>query len=123
MIRNEKSNPFYTTDFICSLFEEEGGDLFDVRQAILGHLQQGGNPSPFDRIQATRLTTRCIEFLVDEVGKPSPLVVSVGLQVGKVRLTNLETLPNLIDEEFQRPVEQWWLKLLDIAKVMAQPGA
>ena len=38
-----------------ALFEREGGDLFDVREAVLGHVQQGGNPSPFDRIQATRL--------------------------------------------------------------------
>ena len=46
MIRNEYANQIYTTPFMCALFEEEGGDLFDVRQAILGHLQQGGDPSP-----------------------------------------------------------------------------
>jgi 6-phosphofructokinase len=51
LIRNEDANPFYTTAFMCALFEQEGGDLFDVRQAILGHLQQGGDPSPFDRIE------------------------------------------------------------------------
>lgn len=50
IIRNEWANRVYTTSFMCSLFEEEGQDLFDVRQSILGHLQQGGNPSPFDRI-------------------------------------------------------------------------
>lgn len=122
MIRNEKANQFYTTDFICSLFEEEGGDLFDVRQAILGHLQQGGNPSPFDRIQATRFTTRCLEVLNEEIGKASPLVAGVGLQAGKMRLTKLENLPVLMEQELQRPRNQWWLKLLPIAKIMAQPG-
>ena len=40
MIRNENVDPFYTTSFISSLFEKEGGDLFDVRQSILGHVQQ-----------------------------------------------------------------------------------
>ena len=49
---------------MCALFEEEGGDLFDVRQAILGHLQEGGDPSPFDRILATRLADECVSFLV-----------------------------------------------------------
>ena len=68
MIRNEYANPVYTTPFMCALFEEEGGDLFDVRQAILGHLQQGGDPSPFDRIQATRLATRCIDYLIEQAG-------------------------------------------------------
>ena len=57
MIRNEAANPVYTTQFMCALFEEEGREVFDVRPAILGHLQQGGDPSPFDRIQATRLAS------------------------------------------------------------------
>ena len=55
VIRSEYANSVYTTQFICSLYEEEGRDTFDVRPAILGHLQQGGDPSAFDRIQATRL--------------------------------------------------------------------
>ena len=69
VIRNEKANPLYTTSFMSALFEEEGQDLFDVRSAILGHMQQGGNPSPFDRIQATRLATRCVEFLSERSRK------------------------------------------------------
>ena len=66
LIRNEQANEVYTTGFMCALFEEEGHDLFDVRQAILGHLQQGGAPSPFDRIQATRLANRCIDYLIEQ---------------------------------------------------------
>src|SRR5690606_32923589 len=67
MIRSEDANQVYTTPFMVALFEEEGAEQFDVRQAILGHLQQGGNPSPFDRIQATRLATRCIDYLIEQV--------------------------------------------------------
>jgi len=66
MIRNEQANSVYTTAFMCALFEEEGGDLFDVRQSILGHMQQGGTPSPFDRNMATRLATRCINYLIEQ---------------------------------------------------------
>ncbi len=66
MIRNEQANACYTTQFMVSLFEEEGGAHFDVRQAILGHLQQGGDPSPFDRIHATRLAKLCIDRLAAE---------------------------------------------------------
>ena len=69
LIRNEDANPFYTTPFMCALFEQEGGDLFDVRQAILGHLQQGGDPSPFDRILATRMAAESVDFLIAEAGK------------------------------------------------------
>jgi 6-phosphofructokinase 1 len=122
MVRNENVDPLYTTDFMRALFEKEGGDLFDVRQAILGHVQQGGDPSPFDRNQATRLAAGCIAFLIEEAGKPSPAAAAIGLQHGAVKFTNLEDLPKLMDREFQRPRDQWWLELRPIARVMAQPG-
>ena len=35
-------------------------------------LQQGGNPSPFNRIQAMRLTRLAVDFLVAEAGTDSP---------------------------------------------------
>ncbi len=122
LIRNEYANPLYTTDFMCSLFEQEGGDLFDVRPVILGHLQQGGDPSPFDRIQATRLAKRCVEFLIEEGGKASSAAAFIGLQAGRVHISNLEDLPRLANLDLQRPKSQWWLELRPIAKVMAQPG-
>ena len=66
MIRSEHADAVYTTDFIKALFEREGEGLFDVRGAILGHVQQGGNPSPFDRIQATRLAAESVKHLIDQ---------------------------------------------------------
>jgi 6-phosphofructokinase 1 len=122
MIRNEHADPLYSTDFMCALFEKEGGDLFDVRQAILGHMQQGGNPSPFDRIQAIRLAANCVDFLIAEAGKPAPASAAIGLQGGLVRFTGLEDLPRLTAKEFRRPKDQWWLELRHIARIMAQPG-
>lgn len=58
VVRNEKASDYYTADSLCKIFEEEGGDLFDVRPAIIGHSQQGGSPSPFDRTHAVRLVSR-----------------------------------------------------------------
>ena len=124
MIRNEHANLLYTTNFMCALFEEEGGNLFDVRQSILGHMQQGGDPTPFDRIQAIRLATKCVEFLIEEVeaNKDPAGGALVGLQAGKVQFSNLEDFPRMVDQEYQRPKAQWWLELRSIAKVLAQPG-
>jgi 6-phosphofructokinase 1 len=122
MIRNEMANETYTTDFMCSLFEEEGGHLFDVRQAILGHIQQGGNPTPFDRIMATRLASKCIEFLEENIPLAEPISASIGLQNGKIGFTNFEDIPRLMDRKYRRPKKQWWLGLRPIAKVLAQPG-
>jgi 6-phosphofructokinase 1 len=122
MIRNENVNPLYTTAFMYALFEEEGHELFDVRQAILGHLQQGGNPSPFDRIQATRLAARCIEHLTDTAGEPNPPVQFVGLEGGAITFYNIEEIPRMADTTFSRPKQQWWLELREVARVLSKPG-
>jgi 6-phosphofructokinase 1 len=120
MIRNEKANPLYTAEFISALFEEEGENLFDVRQAILGHLQQGGDPSPFDRIQATRLAARCVTFLIEEAMKGSAKAALMGLQNGHVTIHDLSEFPTLADLAHLRPKEQWWLDLRPIARLMAE---
>ncbi|HSJ53684.1 MAG TPA: 6-phosphofructokinase, partial [Anaerolineae bacterium] len=122
MIRNENADAFYTTPFLVALFEKEGGALFDVRQAILGHVQQGGNPSPFDRIQATRLAAKCIDFLIEEAGKDQPAGAFSGLQEGRVHFVSLEDYPRLLAKNAQRPIVQWWLEWRPIAQLMAQPG-
>ncbi|NDJ60368.1 MAG: 6-phosphofructokinase [Chloroflexi bacterium] len=119
IIRNEEVDRFYTTEFICSLFEKEGGDLFDVRQAVLGHVQQGGNPSPFDRIQATRMAARCIEYLQQTTDAASQPAVCIGLQSGRLMFTDLAEMPNLVDWQYQRPKSQWWLNRTAIAFEMS----
>ncbi len=121
VIRNEYANTVYTTDFICSLFEEEGKDVFDVRPAILGHLQQGGDPSPFDRIQATRLARLCLEYLIDKCDQGSSDSAFIGLQNGKIVFHDMRDFDRMADLKLQRPKEQWWLNLKGIANLMAKP--
>lgn len=120
LIRNEFANPLYTTAFMSALFEEEGKGLFDVREAILGHLQQGGNPSPFDRIQATRLAARCVEFLSDEVTRHSASGAFIGIKGGRVEIFDIGDMPSMGDPALQRPIEEWWLALRPIARLLAR---
>jgi 6-phosphofructokinase 1 len=122
MIRNEGANACYDTQFMVSLFEEEGSEFFDVRQAILGHLQQGGNPSPFDRILATRLAKRCVERLIDEAEAGTDAALAIGLNDGIIEFSELEALRRQVDAEHQRPKSQWWMDLRPIARVLAQSG-
>jgi 6-phosphofructokinase 1 len=119
VIRNENANPLYTTAFMCSLFEEEGGGRFDVRQSILGHIQQGGDPTPFDRIQATRLAARCVGFLSEELARKTATAAFIGLRGGRVEIISLAELPRLMDTRYRRPKEQWWMDLRPIAKALA----
>ncbi len=120
LIRNEQANEVYTTGFMCSLFEEEGHDLFDVRQAILGHLQQGGAPSPFDRIQATRLAKRCIEYLIEQSEAETNQSAFIGLQGKEIKFHDLQDFPRMANLDMKRPKEQWWMNLRQIASEMSQ---
>jgi 6-phosphofructokinase 1 len=119
VIRNENANEVYSTGFMRSLFEEEGGELFSVRQAILGHQQQGGDPSPYDRILATRLATHCIRRLVEQAAEPVPEASFIGIEAGAIRFTHFQDFPRLVDEAHQRPRDQWWMGLRTIAAALA----
>jgi 6-phosphofructokinase 1 len=122
VVRAEEANPLYTTPFMYALFEQEGGDLFDVRQAILGHLQQGGDPSPFDRILATRFAAECVAYLVGQAKSGTSDSAFIGVREGKVTVTPIEDLPRLMDMENERPRDQWWRALAPLARLLAQPG-
>ena len=122
MIRGENANDIYTTSFMCALFEEEGRDLFDVRPAILGHQQQGGDPSPFDRIQATRLGRLSIEYLIESCEKGRQDSTFVGLMNGKYQFHDMRDFTRMVDLDYQRPINQWWMELRDIARLLAKIG-
>jgi len=118
VIRSEHADPVYTTDFITSVFEKEGGDLFDARTAILGHVQEGGDPSPFDRVQATGLTAHCIEYLAEQLESGGRASAMIGFQSGRLQFTDLTSYPRLIEEDAHRPREQRWLNLIPLAETM-----
>jgi len=122
IIRNEDANPTYDTTFMSSLFEEESGGAFAVRESILGHLQQGGDPSPFDRIQATKLGRRCVGFLVEQALDNRSEGSFIGMMAGKVQFHPLEDLPRMMDEPNRRPKTQWWLVLRAINNALARSG-
>jgi 6-phosphofructokinase 1 len=119
VIRNEYANDVYDTQFIAKLYEEEGGDVFDVREAILGHLQQGGDPSPFDRSIATRLASRGMEMLVNNVNGKEPESKAIGLQGGHIISIDIEDMPKHVDMKYHRPKHPWWHRLKEIFEVFA----
>jgi len=122
MIRSEHANDVYDTAFMCALFEEEGGGLFDVRQSILGHLQQGGDPSPFDRIQATRFARLCIRRLAGHAAAGQAPAEFIGMKSGSVEFGSLEDYPRLIDAANRRPKQQWWLGIRKINETLSRPA-
>ena len=122
MIRSEHANDVYDTAFMCALFEEEGGGLFDVRQSILGHLQQGGDPSPFDRIHATRLARLGIRRIAERAAAGQPAAEFIGMKSGAVEFGSLEDYPRLIDAANRRPRQQWWMEVRTINEALSRPA-
>lgn len=57
----------------------------EVRVTVLGHVQRGGSPSPFDRILATRFGVRAVDLVArGEFGR------MVCLRAGKIESVSLE---------------------------------
>ena len=122
IIRNENASPVFTTDFLRRLFEEEGKDLFDSRQAILGHLQQGGDPTPFDRIVAIRSAARAVEVLLEESAKEEPAACYLGFQAGRLTTFSISGLPSKVEDEFERAKEPWWRAVEPVVRLLGQSG-
>ncbi|PIA13876.1 6-phosphofructokinase [Coemansia reversa NRRL 1564] len=60
---NEKASPIYSTDMIANIYDAESGGFYGARTAVLGHLQQGGTPSPLDRCRANTMAIDAINWL------------------------------------------------------------
>ncbi len=118
-IRNEEANPLYTTDFLARLLEQEGQGIYDVRQGILGHIQQGGSPTPFDRLLAVRLVSRALRVLGEQLEAGTADCFAVGLMKSKMALTPLAHLNEAMDLRFRRPKDQWWLSLRPVVRAVA----
>jgi 6-phosphofructokinase 1 len=118
-VLNEKASPMYTSEFLCRLFEQESQGLFDAREVVLGQTQQGGAPTPFDRILATRLAAHSIDWLIDQIDSARAGGAVIGLHERGVRIVPLRDTEELADWEHRRPMNQWWLQLRPIINVLA----
>ncbi|MGC3953736.1 MAG: 6-phosphofructokinase [Propionicimonas sp.] len=120
-VRNEEANPLYTTDFIARVLEEEGRGRYDVRQAVLGHVQQGGSPTPADRLLAARLVSHALHALDDQFAAGTAEGEYLGLADGAIHRYPITHLNDGLDLEFRRPRNQWWLALRPVMAAVAEP--
>ncbi|XP_077304848.1 ATP-dependent 6-phosphofructokinase, liver type [Lithobates pipiens] len=129
VLRNEKCHDYYTTEFLHNLYSSEGKGIFDCRTNVLGHLQQGGSPTPFDRNYGTKLGVKAVQWISEKLRESyrrgrvfanSPDSASViGLKKKVVAFTSVCELKKVTDFEHRMPKEQWWLKLRLLLKMLA----
>uniref|UniRef100_A0A8D1U3F7 6-phosphofructokinase n=1 Tax=Sus scrofa TaxID=9823 RepID=A0A8D1U3F7_PIG len=129
VLGNESCSENYTTDFIYQLYSEEGRGVFDCRKNVLGHMQQGGAPSPFDRNFGTKISARAMQWisskLKESLGKGKRFVSDDSICVLGISKRNLVFQPvaelkKETDFEHRIPKEQWWLKLRPLMKILAK---
>uniref|UniRef100_A0A5F8HJU0 ATP-dependent 6-phosphofructokinase n=1 Tax=Monodelphis domestica TaxID=13616 RepID=A0A5F8HJU0_MONDO len=130
VLRNENCNENYTTDFIYQLYSEEGKGVFDCRKNVLGHMQQGGAPSPFDRNFATKISAKAMQWLTKKLqdnfqdGKvfvnDDDSVCLLGMRTRTLLFQPVVELKKETDFEHRIPKEQWWLKLRPLMKILAK---
>ena len=118
-VRNERASSMYTSDFLRRIFEQEGRGVFDARQIVLGQTQQGGSPSPFDRILATRMAARCVEWLGGQIDAGAAGSAVVGLQEEGLEVLSLRRAEELADWPHRRPLDQWWMRLRPTVDMLA----
>ncbi|XP_038576279.1 ATP-dependent 6-phosphofructokinase, liver type isoform X1 [Micropterus salmoides] len=130
VLRNEKCHENYTTDFIYKLYSSEGKGIFDCRVNVLGHLQQGGAPSPFDRNFGTKLGVRAVQWISERLTENfrqgrvfanSPDTVCVlGLNRKVISFIPVTELKAATDFEHRMPTVQWWINLRPMLKMLAK---
>ena len=120
VVANEKASPMYTSDFLCRLFEQESQGLYDARAVVLGQIQQGGTPSPFDRILGTRLAAHAMDWISNEIDRNRAGNAVIGYLKGSVKVMSMRQAEDLADWENRRPLHQWWMRLRPILDVLAQ---
>ncbi|XP_033849341.1 ATP-dependent 6-phosphofructokinase, platelet type-like isoform X10 [Acipenser ruthenus] len=130
VLRNENSNENYTTDFIYQLYSEEGKGVFDCRKNVLGHMQQGGAPSPFDRNFGTKIAAKAMLWIsrkLKETYRKGKVFANtddtaclLGMRRRALVFQPVVELKNETDFVHRIPKEQWWLKLRPLMKILAK---
>lgn len=118
----EESSPYYDTDFVRRVIDAEAGGAFDVRVCILGHLQRGGVPTAFDRIQGARLGARAAQQIMEDIAAGRDHVNVIGLAQRGIRITPYEEAMATMDMVNGRPREQAFLSWRSLADKLAKPG-
>lgn len=128
ILRNEKANLEYTTQNLTRIYTEEGKGVFTVRHNVLGHMQQGGSPSPFDRNMGTELAAKATHWIVQKaeanlyngkvITQDKDSATLLGIQKRSQHFLPVQNLKEETDFEHRRPYNQWWFQMRAMMKML-----
>lgn len=126
ILRNEKASSTYTTEMISKIISTEAKGRFETRTAVPGHIQQGGTPSPMDRVRATRLAIKCMQFIerwgtrtaAERNVQESAAVIGIrGQSVVLSPIAGL--LAHEADSDERRPRAAWWRDIKETVNILS----
>ncbi|KAJ1679930.1 6-phosphofructokinase, alpha subunit [Spiromyces aspiralis] len=147
---NEKASSFYSTDIVAKIYEAESGGFYACRSSNLGHLQQGGVPSPTDRVRANTLAVSTVNWIQDQCWKgmeipyegnlrlpstelkrkyrgrvyvPSSRASTViGILGSQIKFTPIEDLVSETDFKKRKPTKHWWYTARRLVDIVSGVG-
>ena len=121
---NESASQYYDREFLADVFNAESEGIYDVRHQALGHMQQGGSPSPYDRLLATRLVARAFEQLLDQFERGDRGAYYIGQVGAAMEARPVKNMFDDLDLVNRRPFHQWWLDLVPVQRIVSlqNPG-
>lgn len=134
ILRNERASSTYTTQVIADMIKEEARGRFESRAAVPGHFQQGGKPTPMDRIRAFRMTIRCMQHIESFAGQTPDTIASdplsssvIGIKGSEVIFSPLAGPEGLeatdTDWKDRRPKNEFWMDLRHVVDTLSgRPG-
>lgn len=127
ILRNEKASKTYTTEGIADIISEEAKGRFESRFAVPGHVQQGGVPSPMDRVRAVRFGVKSLQHLETFAGKSKAEIAEdpmsaavIGIRRARVEFTPMKKVEETeTDWKNRRPKDEFWFSWKDIIDTLS----
>ena len=89
-------------------------------------MQQGGNPSPYDRNFGTKMGVKVYNWLLEQLSKDRTITAAdkdtaclLGLRSRVYQFQPIEELKNETDFQYRRWKYQWWMQIRSIMKILA----
>lgn len=127
ILRNEKASKTYTTERIAEIISSEAAGRFESRFAVPGHVQQGGIPSPMDRVRAVRFGVKSLQHLEtfwdksrEQVAADPMGAVVIGIRRAQVEFSPMERIEaEETDWKHRRPKDEFWLQWKDTVDILS----
>jgi 6-phosphofructokinase 1 len=88
-------------EFIAQEIERETG--LETRETVLGYIQRGGSPTPFDRNLSTRMGGHATELIAN--GEYGRMITLVGSEISSIPLEEVAGKLKLVTEEHDLVVQ------------------